>query len=114
VLQWKIFYEDREPFSNLDGEAWDAPKRGVQAVVEFVPSVKYIIHKKGNHYVYQDDWDIPKWRIMDDAGFWDHMFEPGLKCVLFGRYASNVRYNEILVAAKEFGQKETWLACEQE
>ena len=113
MLQWKIFYEDRPPFSNLDGEAWDAPKRGVQAVVEHVPSVNFVVHSRGDFYVYNSKWDQPNWRMMDIAGFWDHMFEPGQKCVLFGRYASNKRWNEILVAATEFGQKETWLACEK-
>ncbi len=108
MLLWRVFYEDRTTFSNLDGEAEDAPKRGVQAVVERAKSVGYVVHSRGDIYSYNALWDEPRWRIMDLTGFWDYMFQPGLKCSLFGRYISNDRHNEILIAANEFGQKHEW------
>lgn len=108
MLNWKIFYEDRSTFSNLDGPAYSAPKRGVIAVVERAHSIGYVVHKRGDFYLFNPAWDEPRWRMMDISGFWDYMFEPGLKCILFGRYASNDRYNEVMIVAEEFGQKHTW------
>jgi len=108
ALEWMIFYEDHTTFSNLDGEAWRSPRGGVQAVVERAPHVGYIVHKKGDYYIYDPDWDFPYWRIMDQWGFAQHLLTPGLKCVLFGTYASNERFNEVAVAAEEFGQKTGW------
>lgn len=113
ALEWMIFYEDRSTFSNLDGEVWEAPKSGVQAVVERYPAVGHVTHKKGNIYVYDADWGKPNWRVMDLWGFAQYMLTPGQKCALFGSYTSDDRFNEIAVAAEEFGQKTEWLLHEQ-
>jgi len=108
MLDWKIFYDDESTFDNLDGDVENAPKRGVIAVVERAHSIGYVVHKRGDLYIYRRDWDEPRWRMMDMAGFWDHMFQPGFKCVLFGRYVSNDVYNKVVISAQEFGQKHTW------
>lgn len=111
-LEWAVVYADGSIFTNEDGEPWECPRGGVQAVVEADPAVGHVVHKRGDIYVYDPDWGKPNWRIMDQWGLAQHMLTPGLKCVLFGSYVSNEAYNAAAVIAHEFGQKTEWLLFE--
>lgn len=119
-LEWGVFYDNGSLYTNLDGEHWNLPRRGVQLVIEGYPSISWIkTNKRVDFYVFDPGWERPCWRTTSDMfGLWDHLSQPGQKVVLFGRFISDRHYNEICIKASEwanmmFGAKHESLIHEE-
>ena len=95
-LRWRIYYDDREPFTDRDGPPELAPGSGVQAIVQWKRATGFEV-LNGEHYY---TWTGDRWLSMNEHGLWDYLSTPGWKKVLFGRYISDELYNDILRAAK--------------
>lgn len=88
---WTIFYADREPFSATDGSPYDAPSRGVLAVLDVYAQVM-----SGFDFYW---WEDQEWLGGDIFGLWDHLASPGPKTVKFGRTVPDSTYQAALTRA---------------
>jgi len=119
-LEWGVFYDNGSLVTNLDGEHWNLPRRGVQVVIEGYPAIGWVkTNKRVDFYIYDPEWERPKWRTTSDLfGLWDHMSNTGMKVILFGGFISDRHYNEVCIKAtewarKHFGQKSESLLYEE-
>lgn len=83
---WRIYYADREPFSSEDGSPFDAPARGVLAILDVHAQVM-----TGFDFYW---WAGEEWIGGDIFGLWDYLAAPGLKTVKFGRTVPDSQYRE--------------------
>ena len=108
-MLWCIYYSDGSTYSDIDGEAWYAPKSGVQAIVVVDPAVHHIILTRSDFYCYDSAWDIPVWRTMDDWGFQEYMRESGPRLVLFGQWIGNHEYQALMTnITNEWGVRQRY------
>lgn len=87
-MRWRVYYDDRPPFSDVDGSPDLAPVWGVQAIVQTHPEVGREIEHRKDCYV----WTVDGWWGVDERGFYDYLTRPGWKRVLFGRTVPNQVY----------------------
>ena len=99
-MRFRIYYEDREPYS---GDPFLAPQTGVLAIaLEDPPS------NRGYRVVVGDDawyWkpDIG-WRGCSQMGLYDYlMLYEGPKAVLFGRMVKNEKFHAAVTRARKEG-----------
>lgn len=101
---WRIYYGDYSTFDNLMGEPADAPSTGVICIVQKHPDYGFIVSAFKDFYW----WAKNEWWGSDQAGFWQHMFEPGAKIVKFGVSVPSPVFQEIMKMAtkdQDFGIK---------
>ena len=93
MLEWVILYHDQSTFSNLDGEAKDAPRHGVMETFFYDTSTGVSVESSPIGYWV---WKSNRWFGIDDQmGFWDHMFhysEPVI--ALFGRTLHDLEWQK--------------------
>jgi hypothetical protein len=108
-MQWCIYYTDGSTYSDLSGEAWYAPKSGVQAIVVADSAVHHIILSRADFYCYNPDWDVPVWRSMDDWGMQEYMREPGPRLVVYGQWTGNHAYQTLMTHIHtEWGERQRY------
>jgi hypothetical protein len=94
MIRWRIWYEGGATFSDLDGIAFDAPARGVQAIAQAEPSVGRQINAHRDFYWWRPE--KGQWFGGDIFGLWDYLVEPGPKKVIFGRSVKNEEYDAVI------------------
>lgn len=92
LLDWKILYADGKVFSNLDGEAWEAPRNGVMYAFYMDESTGVSVeHSPHGIWV----WRTNRWFGTDDRGWHDYMyFHPGQTTMIFGRTLHNEQWEK--------------------
>lgn len=97
MIRWKVWYR-AGTFSSYDGAPEDAPKVGVQVIAQEHPDHgrQLVTHPRGYYW-----WTEDMWYGGDEVGFWQHMFAPGAKIVLFGESIPTARFRQIYQAANE-------------
>jgi hypothetical protein len=93
-MKWKVYYDNGNTFSDLDGLPEDAPCRGVQAIVRTDPDVGRRICRTDNFYVFDTEW-----KGVDQFGLYDYLSDTGLKIVKFGRTIGDREYEAVLSKA---------------
>lgn len=91
-MQWRVYYTGGATFSDGDGAPFDAPAVGVQVIVQKEPEIgRYLLAQRDFYW-----WDAERqfWFGGDQAGFYQYLFQPGPKKVLFGAFVSNAEYQE--------------------
>lgn len=97
TCEWKIYYEGRKTYSNLDGPPELAPKRRVQVIGVAEYATGQRIERENDYYVWAPE--RGGWRGCDQFGLYDYLIDPGFKIVLFGKMLSNDEYKEIFQMA---------------
>lgn len=112
-VDWIIYYDDGSSFSSDDGETWDAPRTGVEVVVQRNEQTGYdFLCTIGDYFVY--DKDRGGWRITDFWGTLDHCVSCRNPLVLFGRNMSDEEFQKLKTRVRrECGPKSGWLRREQ-
>lgn len=113
---WKVWYDDREPFTSSDGPPELAPKRGVQCVVVSDRDHGWYFCRSNDFYIWAEYDGTMGWQGVDYFGLWDYLQAPGSKVVLFGRTIGNVEYRQLLNRATndpELPQKTAYHAEER-
>ena len=87
---FRIYYDDENIY---DGPPEEAPRLGVQAIVQFTEHEGRSVYSGEDYYWWDDD---GTWRGGDLFGLFDYLIRPGYKLVLFGRLIHNAKYKEIL------------------
>lgn len=104
---WRIYYDDRRPYSDIDGPPGAAPKLGVQVIIYIDSEVGRVLLSLRDYYWLTDyGWDGG-----DLFGLFDYLSRPGEKLVLFGRAVRTPQYRRILAQAlsdPEFPKKSAW------
>lgn len=96
-MKWRIYYTGGKSFSSADGSPYDAPTIGVQVIAYPEPSVgTYILAKE---HFYWWDAERSQWFGGDQSGFYQYMFGPGPKMVLFGATVTNDEYTDCVKRA---------------
>jgi len=109
LIEWQLYYGDGSTYDDSDGEAWCAPKSGVQAVVVHDPAVGYFVLRGEDFYCYDPDWDCPVWRSMDAWGFQEYMRAPGPRLVVFGQWMGNHEYQALSTRiTNEWGDRQRY------
>lgn len=88
---WTIFYADREPFVDSDGSPFDAPARGVLAILDVHAQVM-----TGFDFYW---WNGDEWLGGNIFGLWDYLAAPGVKTVKFGRTVPDSLYQSKVAEA---------------
>lgn len=94
--RFKIWYDDGTTYTDADGPAELAPKRGVQAIAQSDPNCGRTLCRADDFYIYQDYDGIAGFQGVDQFGLHDYLIEPGYKLVFFGRTIGNQEYRKIL------------------
>lgn len=88
---WTIFYSDREPFSSEHGSPFEAPARGVLAILDVHVQVM-----TGFDFYW---WNGDEWLGGEIFGLWDYLASPGEKTVKFGRTVPDADYQATVAEA---------------
>ena len=91
LVGWKIFYDDREPFSSENGTPEEAPLDGVQViiqrwsngVVEKLHSNDYYFWVNGKHWIDGSHVSMLTW------------MRKAVPCLKYGRFTDNEHFKEI-------------------
>lgn len=101
-MRFIIFYGDGAIYDGGSHEnAYQAPTVDVQIIAQAHPEAtlgRYLLHSKP-YYIW-----LPEgmWSAADEPGFWDYMFRPGPKMVLYGRtMANDSAFHEIVKRAEK-------------
>lgn len=106
MLEWRIYYDDANTFDNLDGEPWEAPGRGVVAVVQVDQSpvmynVGRRVYREHNWYWYHKEWGT--WFGSTTAGLLDQLTSDqtnNICAIKQGRWVADKIYREIMNCAE--------------
>ncbi len=100
MRRFRIYYEDREPYS---GDPFYAPATGALAVALEDPSSNrgYRILRGSDAWYWKPD---VGWRECDQMGLWDYLFNfVGPKAVLAGRMTSKEIFDAAVARARKEG-----------
>lgn len=95
---WVIYYDDGSRFSSECGAPEDAPRLGVQVIVQHDPQERepYMVIHAGNYYV----WRGTRWHAADQFGFHDYYFFQNGLVALAGRTMGDAEFRKILEHAR--------------
>jgi hypothetical protein len=81
-MWWRIYYEDGKVFTSDDGEPFDAPRVGVEIVVQEKDGSHELVFGRDHFY-----WEPSRggWMTSDWFGAIDHLMRSKRQCLLFGR-----------------------------
>ena len=99
-IKWRVRYENRPPFDNVQGEPWEAPALGVQFITQSDSESGRYQQTGDDYYVWYDS----RWWGRDLFGLWDYLFEmrtPHPKACLAGRTIRNEVYMRLAQEAEE-------------
>jgi hypothetical protein len=91
-LNWKIYYDNGNTYSDGDGSVEDAPGLGVLGISIADSIVGRHLVSRRDYYWY----DLGRWFGGDVFGLWDYLQRPGFKKVIFGRSTTNEDWNTAL------------------
>ena len=75
IMDWKIYYDDDSTFTDADGTPFEAPRIGVQFIVQKLEhNKKYLILSGADYYTYQDEFG---WWSCTELDMFDHLFTAG-------------------------------------
>lgn len=95
---WKIWYDDYSNFSSLDGTPQDAPRAGVEVIVQDDEQSGRWNQCMDDYYIWKGD----RWLGVDQFGMYDYLLHNTGPCiVLFGRTVPNDAFRLILKKAEE-------------
>lgn len=103
-IKWRIYYADGTIFDSNQGEPCEAPKIGVIVIKQISGEHGWKLTAYKDFYIYTEH----GWWGSDDVGFWQYMFTPGNKVVIFGTNTNDEEFNAIMKRAGEdsdFGEK---------
>jgi len=108
-VQWAIYYVG-SVFTSDDGEPWDAPRLGVQVIIEALPNneSKRFFVSHGQDYFYYEE-SSGGFSPTDLEGRNDHLIRCRLPCPFWGRMLSNSEWRMAMTKAKEH-----WFAAHPE
>lgn len=108
---WKIYYDNGAVFTNEDGEPHQAPRQGVQIVVQEKDGDYELIHGR-DHFYFEPK--VGGWYSSDLFGAMDHLLRAERQCLLFGRMMADADYHALMVRVrKEVGDREHCYARER-
>lgn len=91
MIEWVIWYDDGNSFTNEDGEPHEAPRWGVLAVAARSKDHGRVIWHGKDYYVWEAEW-----LGVDFIGLVDYLTRPGReKFALVGRGVRPARFHEI-------------------
>lgn len=96
-MEWCIYYDDGDTFSDKDGDAFDAPSTGVIVVVQADQTLGCKFWHRKDYYWFSDG----KWFGGESFGLFDYLTQCGPRKVVFGRTIEFARYQEILAEAQD-------------
>ena len=109
-MAWEILYDDGSRFGSKDGAYWQAPRTGVQAVLQDEPNVGVeLAHSPDGWWFWKDG----RWWGSDREGVYDYLrthMSPEL-CVVQGRWVSHERWAEIQAMVRH--RKSAWYYFER-
>lgn len=91
---WRVYYGDG---STYQGDPYEAPALNCACIVMAHEEVGRCVVAGKDYYWYEDG----QWWGGDQVGFYDYMFRPGPKKVLFGRSLNDRDYLEICKKARQ-------------
>ena len=115
-MYFRVFYDDREPYTGSYDEPEHTPKRGVQAIIAYDSEHKWYLTYGNDLYIWKELDGMLNWYGCDIFGLWDYLQEPGYKLVLFGRVIGNKEWGELkakLFETKEMQEKTAWRRSER-
>jgi hypothetical protein len=104
MITWRIYYADGSTFDSDQGLPEQAPPTGVICIKQCNQMHGWTITAMKDFYLLHDD----AWWGADAPGFWQHMFRPGAKVVLFGVSVPDELFHKIMSVAlndSELGDK---------
>lgn len=102
-MWWKVYYADGSVFTDKDGSPYDAPRVGVQVVVQEKDGDYELIHGR-DHFYYEPK--IGGWYSSDLFGAIDHLMRSKRQCLLFGRVMEDKEYHALMVRVRnEVGER---------
>lgn len=111
-MDWRIYYDTGDTFTNEDGMLEDAPSRGVLVIVQADAETGRSFWKDCDYYW----WTMGYWVGGDLAGLLDHLADCRLAKVLQGRTVPDRIYRDIVrraVSDPDFPSKSAWYRRER-
>ena len=100
---WRVFYDDGTTYSSEDGTPFDAPRQGVQAIVQAKDGDYEKVFGR-DHFYYEAK--RGGWVTCDLFGCIDHLLRAERQCVLFGRQMADSDFRAVMQRVdNEVGQR---------
>ena len=97
-MNWRIYYDGGRVFTSEDGTPWDAPRTGVQIIVQEHDRVGWEILNSADEYYYEAD--KRGWYEAKGFTFYEHLIRAKRPLIVFGRMVSNAEYSALLTQVK--------------
>jgi hypothetical protein len=108
-----VFYTDGSAFSSDDGDPWQAPRRGVQAIACSSPDTGFYWLHGESYYTYEQD--AGGWHKANMFTMVDHLLRAARPLVIFGQMLSDAQWRKMW---HQCGQhdliKQGWLSREND
>jgi hypothetical protein len=91
-MWWRVYYDDGSCFTSQEGTPFDAPRRGVQIIVQEKDGGHELVWGR-DHFYFE-----PKsggWCTSDLFGALDHLMRAERQCLLFGRWLNDDEFREL-------------------
>lgn len=96
---WRIYYDTGAVFTDKQGSPCDAPRTGVQVIVQSHPSAGYEIVQGGDFFYYEED--RRGWWYGDIFTAMDHLMRATRQCLLFGRMVPDDQFAQLIKRVNE-------------
>lgn len=110
---WRIYYSDGSTFDSAQGAPEAARPTGVICIKQSNKMHGWIVTRMKDYYLWHDG----QWWGADTPGFWQFLFKPGAKVVLFGESVPDEVFQAVMSRATQdvdFGDKSARSPLEQE
>lgn len=97
-MKWKIYYDTGVTYSDVDGDPFNAPGRGVQLIAHQNIQVGRMFQLKNDFYWWVEH---KGWLGGDLFGLYDYLLDNGPKKVIFGKVLTNEDFQKIYKQADE-------------
>lgn len=101
MVKWKVYYDNEETFSDLDGSPYDAPAVGVLVIIQEDKEHGWHSVCGKDYYILDNRGTELKWWCVDHFGLYDYLIQKGAKRVLFGREVENTLFSKIYEKASK-------------
>ena len=115
-MNWKIYYNDGSTYSDHDGDAFDAPGRGVQVIVIVDKDHGWRTQCGEHNYVWDKRGRYSAWWGCNDTGLLLYLLDPGPRKVIFGTQISRREFDMIFGKASQdpdFPEKTSYASGER-
>lgn len=95
MKNWAIYYDDGSRFTDEDGTEFDAPRTGVQIIVQKNSSMGWELVSQADYYYYEPE--TRGWYVAEMFTIWDVLIRSKRPLIMFGRMVTDDVFRKIVL-----------------